>query len=103
VFVFEDLQWLDSGSEVLLDALVEAIHAAPAMLVVNFRPPHHAQWMNRSYYEQLSLSALDGDAAVEVVMGLLGRTRPCERSAGGSLSGRGQCLLHRGAHSLTLR
>ena len=81
VFVFEDLQWLDSGSEVLLDALVEAIRAAPAVLVVNFRPPYHAPWMNRSYYEQLSLSALDGDAAVEVVMGLLG-AHPSVRAVG---------------------
>jgi len=80
VFVFEDLQWLDSGSEVLLDALVEAIRGAPTMLVVNFRPPYHAAWMNRSYYEQLSLSALERDAAVAVVAGLMG-TDPSVRAA----------------------
>jgi class 3 adenylate cyclase/tetratricopeptide (TPR) repeat protein len=72
VFVFEDLQWLDSGSEMLLEALVEAVRGTPAMLIVTFRPPYHAVWMNRSYYEQLSLSALPRDAAVAVVAGLLG-------------------------------
>jgi class 3 adenylate cyclase len=80
VFVFEDLQWLDSGSEMLLDALVEAIRGAPAMLVVNFRPPYTAAWMKRSYYEQLSLSGLRRDAAVAVVAGLLG-TDPSVRAA----------------------
>ena len=81
VYVFEDLQWLDSGSEVLLDALVEAVRAEPAMLVVNFRPPYHTPWMNRSYYEQISLSALDGDAATVVVGGLLG-THPSVYAVG---------------------
>jgi len=81
VFVFEDLQWLDSGSEVLLEALVEAVHGGPAMLVVNFRPPYHTPWMNRSYYEQLSLSALDADAATAVVVGLLG-TDPTVHTVG---------------------
>src|SRR5262249_44505476 len=80
VYVFEDLQWLDSGSAGLLARSVEATRGAPALLVVNFRPPYHAAWMNRSYYEQLSLSALERDAARAVVAGLLG-TDPSVRPA----------------------
>src|SRR5262245_37597655 len=79
VFIFEDLHWLDSESNVLFEALVEAIRGASAMLIVNFRPPLHAEWMNRSYYERLSLSPLDHDAAAAVAAGLLG-TDPSLRS-----------------------
>jgi class 3 adenylate cyclase/tetratricopeptide (TPR) repeat protein len=72
VFVFEDLHWFDRGSEVLLEALVEATPAARTLLLVNFRPEYHAAWMQRSCYQQLPLLPFDSEAIAALLRVLLG-------------------------------
>lgn len=72
VFLFEDLHWLDSSSELFLEKLVESIAGTRTMLLVNFRPDYHAPWMNRSYYQQLPLMPLDEESVSEFLLHLLG-------------------------------
>ena len=38
VVVFEDLHWIDSETQTLLDNLVESLPAARLLLLVNYRP-----------------------------------------------------------------
>ena len=72
VIVLEDLHWLDPGSEMFLEALVDALPGTRMLAVLNFRPGYTASWMGRSYYSQLSLAPLPADAADALAGDLLG-------------------------------
>jgi adenylate cyclase len=73
LLVLEDLHWLDSGSDAFLANLVESLPGASTLLVVNFRPEYQADWMRRSYYEQLPLATLERDQTARLVEALAGR------------------------------
>ena len=70
--VFEDLHWIDSESQALLDALVESMPVARLLLVVNYRPEYQHGWGPKSYYTQLRLDALPEESAGELLRALLG-------------------------------
>jgi class 3 adenylate cyclase len=72
VTLIEDLHWIDGGSEAWLAEWVEAVPGTPGLLLVNFRPEYHADWMQMSYYRQLPLAPLGPDAIREVLADLLG-------------------------------
>src|SRR5205814_5392896 len=40
LLVFEDLHWIDSETQALLDSLVEGVPAARLLLLVNYRPEY---------------------------------------------------------------
>jgi class 3 adenylate cyclase len=73
LLVIEDLHWLDDGSEAFLANLVESLPGTRTLLVVNFRPEYQAEWMRRSYYEQLPLAPLERDQTATLVEALAGR------------------------------
>jgi predicted ATPase len=70
--IFEDLHWIDSETQALLDALVESLPAARVLLLVNYRPEYSHQWGSRTYYTQLRLDALPDDHAAELLSALIG-------------------------------
>ncbi len=70
--VFEDLHWIDSESQALLDALVESLPVARLLLLVNYRPEYQHGWGTKSYYTQLRLDALPEESAGELLRALLG-------------------------------
>jgi adenylate cyclase len=72
VVLIEDLHWMDGGSLGFLEQWVEAIGGARGLLLVNFRPEYHAEWMGKSYYQQLPLAPLGLEATRELVADLLG-------------------------------
>jgi class 3 adenylate cyclase/tetratricopeptide (TPR) repeat protein len=72
VTLIEDLHWMDGGSLGFLEQWVEAIGGARGLLLVNFRPEYHAEWMGKSYYQQLPLAPLGPEATRELVADLLG-------------------------------
>jgi len=72
VTLVEDLHWIDHGSEAFLESLVEALPGTRTLLVVNFRPEYHAEWMQRSYYQQLPLTPLASEAIDALLRALLG-------------------------------
>jgi class 3 adenylate cyclase/DNA-binding SARP family transcriptional activator len=72
LLVVEDLHWLDPGSEAFLADLVDALPGASALVVVTFRPEYQADWMRRSYYQQLALAPLESDAIARLVADLIG-------------------------------
>ncbi len=73
ISLIEDLHWLDAGSEAFLDQWVDAIAGSSGLLIVNFRPEYHADWMQKSYYRQLPLSPLAPEAVRELLGDLVGR------------------------------
>jgi adenylate cyclase len=68
----EDVHWLDGASAAFMKTLVEGIPATRAMLLVNFRPGYHADWMRKSYYRQVPLLPLGEGATAELLRAALG-------------------------------
>ncbi len=56
----------------MLATLVEAVRGTRTLLLVNFRPEFHADWMQGSGYQQLPLPPLGPEAATELLYALLG-------------------------------
>ncbi len=78
VVIFEDLQWIDSETQALLDALAESIANSRVLLLVNYRPEYRHRWANKSWYSQLGLDPLAKESAEEMLNALL--PRPLGRS-----------------------
>jgi class 3 adenylate cyclase/tetratricopeptide (TPR) repeat protein len=72
LLVFEDLHWIDSETQTLLDSLVEWLPTAPLLLLVNYRPEYQHGWGSKTYYTQLRLDPLPPASAAEVLQALLG-------------------------------
>jgi class 3 adenylate cyclase/tetratricopeptide (TPR) repeat protein len=70
--IFEDLHWIDSETEALLDGLVESLPTARLLLLVNYRPEYQHGWGSKTYYTQLRLDALPPESANELLLALLG-------------------------------
>jgi class 3 adenylate cyclase len=52
--VFEDLHWIDTETQALLDRAIESLPTARILLLVNYRPEYRHDWGHKSYYLQLS-------------------------------------------------
>src|SRR5258708_1940806 len=72
VLVFEDLHWIDSETQALLDSLVESLPTAQLLLLVNYRPEYQHSWGSKTYYTQLRLDPLPPASANELLQALLG-------------------------------
>jgi tetratricopeptide (TPR) repeat protein len=70
--VFEDLHWIDSETQALLDSLVEGIPTTRLLLLANYRPEYAQRWSNRTYYTQLRLDPLPPASADVLLNALLG-------------------------------
>ena len=58
LLIFEDLHWIDSETQALLDGLVETVGAARLLLLVSYRPEYQHAWGSKTSYSQLRLDAL---------------------------------------------
>jgi predicted ATPase len=70
MIIFEDLHWIDSETQALLNLLVDAIVNARILLLVNYRPEYRDEWASRSDHTQLRLDPLGRESAEEMY-------RPC--------------------------
>jgi class 3 adenylate cyclase/tetratricopeptide (TPR) repeat protein len=72
LLVFEDLQWMDSESQALLDGLVDRLPTARVLLLVDYRPEYQHGWDGKTYYVRLRLDPLPREGAEELLQVLLG-------------------------------
>ncbi|HWN44587.1 MAG TPA: AAA family ATPase, partial [Thermoanaerobaculia bacterium] len=70
--VFEDLHWVDSETQALLDSLVESLGSARLLLLVNYRPEYKHRWGSKTAYSQIRLDSLHAESAAELLATLLG-------------------------------
>jgi class 3 adenylate cyclase/tetratricopeptide (TPR) repeat protein len=70
--IFEDLHWVDSETQALLDAVVDVLPSARLLLLVDYRPEYQHPWSNRTHYSQVRLDALAPERAEELLGALLG-------------------------------
>jgi tetratricopeptide (TPR) repeat protein len=68
----EDLHWIDTETQALLDSLVESLPTAQILLLVNYRPEYQHGWVSKTYYTQLRLDPLPPLSADEFLHALLG-------------------------------
>ena len=72
LLVFEDLHWIDTETQALLDRLVDNLPTTRILLLVNYRPEYQHGWSNKTTYTQLRLDPLPPASAEEVLQALLG-------------------------------
>src|SRR5262249_8139073 len=72
LMVFEDLHWIDAGTQALLNSLVESLPTARLLLLVNYRPEYQHGWGSKTYYTQLRLDPLPPVSADAFLQALLG-------------------------------
>ena len=72
LLVFEDLHWIDSETQALLDSLIEGLPTARILLLVNYRPEYQHGWGSRTFYTQLRLDPLPPEGAEALLHALLG-------------------------------
>jgi predicted ATPase len=72
LLVFEDLHWIDTETQALLDSLVESLPTARLLLLVNYRPEYQHSWGSKTYYTQLRLDPLPPVSADAFLHALLG-------------------------------
>jgi class 3 adenylate cyclase/tetratricopeptide (TPR) repeat protein len=72
LLLFEDLHWMDTETQALLDGLVESLPTARLLLLVNYRPEYQHAWGSKTYYRQLRIDPLPSESANELLDSLLG-------------------------------
>ncbi len=72
LLVCEDLHWIDTETQALLDSLVESLPTARILLLVNYRPEYAQHWGHKTYYTQLRLDPLPPESAEALLGALLG-------------------------------
>ncbi len=68
----DDLQWIDAESQTLLDAVVEAVHGAPVLVLLGHRPEYEPPWSRRAHCEKLRLEPLSSEDVGLFLDALLG-------------------------------
>ena len=76
--VFEDLHWIDSETQALLDSLIESLAPVRLLLLVNYRPEYEHRWGSKTFYTQVRLDPLPPEGALELLDGLLGEDATVE-------------------------
>jgi class 3 adenylate cyclase/tetratricopeptide (TPR) repeat protein len=76
--LFEDLHWIDSETQAMLDSLVESLPTARILLLVNYRPEYEHPWSRKTYYLQLRIDPLPPESADALLTALLGEDRALE-------------------------
>jgi tetratricopeptide (TPR) repeat protein len=72
LLVFEDLHWIDSETQALLDRLIDSLPTAQVLLLVNYRPEYQHGWGSKTYYTQVRLDPLPPASADVILQALLG-------------------------------
>jgi predicted ATPase len=79
VLIFEDLHWIDSETQAVLEALVESLPTSRLLLLINYRPEYQHAWGSKTYYRQLRIDALSEASAAELLTMLLGMDSSLEK------------------------
>jgi predicted ATPase len=72
LLVFEDLHWIDTETQALLDGLVESLPTVRTLMLVNYRPEYQHGWGSKTSYTQIRLDPLPPVSAHALLHALLG-------------------------------
>lgn len=74
VLVIEDLHWIDSESERMVNALADVVATAPVLMVLTSRPGYQHSLGERSYFHRVALSGLRPEDTASMAEKVLGAT-----------------------------
>jgi predicted ATPase len=72
VLIFEDLHWIDAGTEEFLTSMADAVASVPLMLILTFRVGYSPPVPARSFHTALTLHPLSETDAVTMAGHVLG-------------------------------
>jgi class 3 adenylate cyclase/tetratricopeptide (TPR) repeat protein len=72
IIICEDLHWIDSETQAVLDSLVDSLPTARLLLLVNYRPEYQHPWGSKTYYRQIRIDPMTVRIAQELLDSLLG-------------------------------
>ena len=72
LLVVEDLHWIDTETQTLLNDLIESLPTTRVLLLLNYRPEYQHGWASKSVYQQLRLDPLAPETADALLASLLG-------------------------------
>jgi class 3 adenylate cyclase/tetratricopeptide (TPR) repeat protein len=70
--IVEDLHWIDTESQAVLDTIVEILPTARILLLVNYRPEWHHAWGSKTYCTGLEIDPLPAESSQALLRSLLG-------------------------------
>jgi len=70
LLLFEDLHWIDTETQAVLDSLVDGLTSSKLLLMVTYRPEYEHEWTDKSYYSGIYLDPLP-EAQVSTLLGSL--------------------------------
>jgi class 3 adenylate cyclase/tetratricopeptide (TPR) repeat protein len=73
VVVLEDVHWIDSASQEVLSAVVEAMSAASLLVVLAYRPEYLHAWADTAYHAEISLTRLGDASSAAMVRAILNK------------------------------
>jgi class 3 adenylate cyclase/tetratricopeptide (TPR) repeat protein len=68
----EDLHWMDTETQAVLDGLVESLATERLLLLVDYRPEYQNTWGTFAYHRQLRIGPLSAERTAEHVDSFLG-------------------------------
>lgn len=71
VLVVEDLHWIDSHSEEVIQLWLEGIAAVPLLMLLTYRPGYSAPFSDQTYYTRMPLHRLPEAQMEAMVEGVL--------------------------------
>jgi predicted ATPase len=75
----ENLHWIDSETQTVLESLIAQLSTARILLLVNYRPEYRHAWGGKRVYTELQLEPLPPASADDLLQALLGTMRACSR------------------------
>jgi predicted ATPase len=73
VLILEDVHWIDTASEEVLAALVEAMGESPLLLVLVYRPEYTYAWTDTVSHTQITLARLPRASSAAMVRAMLAK------------------------------
>lgn len=70
--VFEDLHWVDEGSQAMLKGLVEGFAGTRTLVLFNYRPEYAPPWSESNCFEEIELEPLRQEHTRELLRDLAG-------------------------------
>jgi class 3 adenylate cyclase/tetratricopeptide (TPR) repeat protein len=72
MLVFEDLHWIDEGSQAMLNGLVEGFGGTRTLVLANYRPEYSPPWSGNPCWEAIELAPLRQEDTRELLRDLAG-------------------------------
>ena len=72
ILVLEDLHWIDHDTEEYLKFVIDSLATLPVMLILTYRPGYSNPFGERTFYNRISLKALEEEETLDLAKSVIG-------------------------------